>query len=164
MNGAASSAQSGCPFHGSAAGRSFDPFGPAYQADPAEALRWSREGEPVFFSEPLGYWVVSRYDDIKAIFRDPILFSPANVLEKITPPSPEAVEVLRRANYGMNRTLVNEDEPAHMARRRVLLDAFTPEALAAHQPMVRDLVRAKLDAIADRGRSDLVADCCGTCR
>lgn len=158
MNGAASSAQSGCPFHGSAAGRSFDPFGPAYQADPAEALRWSREGEPVFFSEPLGYWVVSRYDDIKAIFRDPILFSPANVLEKITPPSPEAVEVLRRANYGMNRTLVNEDEPAHMARRRVLLDAFTPEALAAHQPMVRDLVRAKLDAIADRGRSDLVAD------
>ena len=52
------------------------------------------------------------------------------MLEKITPPSPEAVEVLRRANYGMNRTLVNEDEPAHMARRRVLLDAFTPEALA----------------------------------
>lgn len=49
----------------------------------------------MFFSEALGYWVVSRYDDIKAIFRDPITFSPAIVLEKITPPSPEAVEVLR---------------------------------------------------------------------
>lgn len=158
MDGAAQPTLSGCPFHGSEAGRSFDPFGPAYQADPADALRWSREAEPVFYSEPLGYWVVSRYDDIKAIFRDPILFSPANVLEKITPPSPEAVEVLARANYAMNRTLVNEDEPAHMARRRVLLDAFTPEALAAHRPMVRDLVRARLDAMVDKGRSDLVAD------
>lgn len=146
----------GCPF--SARARAFDPFGPEYQADPAEALRWSRDAEPVFFSESLGYWVVSRYDDIKSIFRDPITFSPAIALEKITPPTPEAVEVLRRADYGMNRTLVNEDEPAHMARRRVLLDAFTPEALASHAPMVRRLVREKLDAIIDRGRSDLVAD------
>ncbi|WP_299362973.1 cytochrome P450/oxidoreductase [uncultured Paracoccus sp.] len=146
----------GCPF--SARARSFDPFGPEYQADPAEALRWSREAEPVFFSETLGYWVVSRYDDIKAIFRDPITFSPAVALEKITPPTPEAVAVLARAGYAMNRTLVNEDEPAHMARRRVLMDAFTPEALAAHVPMVRDLVRARLDAIIDAGQSDLVAD------
>ena len=145
-----------CPF--SERARSFDPFGPAYQADPAEALRWSREEEPVFYSEALGYWVVSRYDDIKAVFRDNITFSPANALEKITPATPEAMEVLKREGYGMNRTLVNEDEPAHMARRRLLLDAFAPEALAAHAPMVRRLVRERLDDIIDRGQSDLVQD------
>ncbi|MBA4491097.1 cytochrome P450/oxidoreductase [Paracoccus sp. S1E-3] len=149
-------AAGGCPF--SARARSFDPFGPAYQADPAEALRFSRDGEPVFFSEALGYWVVSRYADIKAVFRDNLTFSPANALEKITPASPEALAVLAREGYAMNRTLVNEDEPAHMARRRLLLDAFTPEALAAHIPMVRKLVQEKLDAIIDRGQSDLVED------
>ncbi len=146
----------GCPF--SSRATNFDPFGPAFQADPAEALRWSRDAEPVFFSEPLGYWVVSRYDDIKAIFRDNITFSPAIALEKITPPTPEALAVLKREGYAMDRTLVNEDEPAHMARRRVLMDAFAPEALARHAPMVRRLVRDKLDAIIDRGHSDLVAD------
>ena len=92
------------------------------------------------------------------MFRDNLTFSPANALEKITPASAEALAVLAREGYGMNRTLVNEDEPAHMARRRLLLDAFTPEALAAHIPMVRQLVQSKLDAIIDRGRSHLVED------
>ncbi|MFD1795214.1 cytochrome P450 [Paracoccus aurantiacus] len=145
-----------CPF--SAQARSFDPFGPAYQQDPSEALRFSRDSEPVFYSEAMGYWVVSRYDDIKAVFRDNITFSPANALEKITPATPEAMDVLKREGYGMNRTLVNEDEPVHMARRRALLDAFAPEALAEHAPMVRRLVREKMDAIIDRGQSDLVED------
>ena len=146
----------GCPF--SAKASQFDPFGSEYQADPADALRWSREAEPVFYSDALNYWVVSRYDDIKAVFRDNITFSPANALERITPPSEEALALLKREGYGMNRTLVNEDEPVHMARRRALLDAFAPDALAAHAPMVRALVREKLDAIIDRGQSDLVED------
>ena len=145
-----------CPF--SERARRFDPFGPEYQADPPGALAWSREEEPVFYSEVLGYWVVSRYDDIKAIFRDPITFSPRIALEKITPPTEEALEILRGYDYAMNRTLVNEDEPVHMQRRRALMDAFTPEALEAHAPMVRRLVRARLDAIIDRGEADLVAE------
>lgn len=145
-----------CPF--SQRARRFDPFGPEYQADPPGALRWSRESEPVFYSEVLGYWVVSRYDDIMAIFRDPITFSPRIALEKMTPPTEEALEILRRHDYAMNRTLVNEDEPVHMERRRALLDAFTPEALEAHAPMVRRLVREKVDAFIDRGEADLVAE------
>ncbi len=145
----------GCPF--SSRARQFDPFGPDYQTDPAEALRWSREGEPVFFSEVLNYWVVSRYDDIKAIFRDNITFSPAIALEKITPPTEESLAVLKRYDFNLQRTLVNEDEPVHMERRRALLDAFAPEALEAHAPMVRELVRTRLDAIIDKGEADLVA-------
>ena len=156
MNKPVSSAAGGCPF--SARARNFDAFDAPFQADPAEALRWAREEEPVFYSEALGYWVVTRYEDIKAIFRDNITFSPSIALEKITPSTPEALEVLKRYDFGMNRTLVNEDEPVHMERRRALLDAFTPEALEAHAPMVRRLVREKLDKIIDRGRADLMAE------
>ena len=53
--------------------------------NPAEALKWSRDEEPVFYNPKLGYWVVSRYDDVKSVFRDNILFSPCIALEKITP-------------------------------------------------------------------------------
>ncbi len=143
-----------CPFSKEAA--AFDAFSDRYQGDPAEALRWSRDQEPVFFSPKLGYWVVSRYDDIKAVFRDNILFSPRFALEKITPATPEAIEVLKGYGYGMNRTLVNEDEPAHMARRRVLMDHFLPPNLEAKQDMVRRLTREKVDAFIDKGRVDLV--------
>ena len=146
----------GCPISGNAA--AFDPFSLAYQRDPAGTLAWAREEEPVFYSPELGYWVVTRYDDVKAVFRDNILFSPAIALEKITPAPPEAAAILQRYGYAMNRTMVNEDEPDHMERRRLLMDAFLPEALAKHEPAVRALARQYMDRFIDKGRADLVAE------
>nr|WP_235953607.1 cytochrome P450/oxidoreductase [Noviherbaspirillum galbum] len=154
MDAAAKAAPNGCPISARAA--AFDPFDDAYQQDPPDYVRWSRDDEPVFFSPRLGYWVVTRYQDIKAIFRDNITFSPSIALEKITPTGPEANAVLASYGYAMNRTLVNEDEPAHMARRRVLMAPFTPEALKEHEPMVRELARAYVDRFIDDGRADLV--------
>ncbi|MFX1761708.1 cytochrome P450/oxidoreductase [Paraburkholderia sp. A1RI-2L] len=143
-----------CPVSANAA--AFDPFSDGYQQDPPEYVRWAREQEPVFYSPQLGYWVVTRYDDIKAIFRDNLTFSPSIALEKITPTGPEANAVLESYGYAMNRTLVNEDEPAHMPRRRVLMEPFTPEQLKRHEPLVRRLAREYVDRFIDTGRADLV--------
>ncbi|MGF6770262.1 cytochrome P450/ferredoxin-NADP reductase [Paraburkholderia sp. GAS199] len=151
---AAPAAPGGCPVSHRAA--EFDPFGDGYQQDPPEYVRWAREQEPVFYSPRLGYWVVTRYDDIKAIFRDNLTFSPSIALEKITPTGPEANEVLASYGFALNRTLVNEDEPAHMPRRRALMDPFTPEELLHHEPMVRALAREYVDRFIDDGRADLV--------
>jgi len=143
-----------CPVSDNAA--AFDPFQEAYLTDPANALRWSRDQEPIFYSPKLGYWVVSRYDDIKAIFRDNILFSPSIALEKITPVSQDALNTLKRYDYAMDRTLVNEDEPAHLERRRALMHSFMPEELEHSEPMVRQLTRRYVDRIVDSGKADLV--------
>jgi len=151
---AAARAPNGCPVSHRAA--AFDPFSDGYQQDPPEYVRWAREQEPVFYSPQLGYWVVTRYEDIKAIFRDNITFSPSIALEKITPTGPEANEVLAGYGFALNRTLVNEDEPAHMPRRRALMEPFTPEHLKHHEPLVRQLARAYVDRFIDDGRADLV--------
>jgi len=163
-------ATGGCPMHGgadfgrsptgcpiSAGAAAFDPFEGPYQVDPAEALAWARAEEPVFYSPKLGYWIVTRYDDVKAVFRDHILFSPSIALEKITPAPPEALPILQSYGYAMDRTMVNEDEPAHMERRRLLLESFAPEALALHEPAIRQLTRQYMDRFIDRGEVDLVA-------
>ncbi|MES2533955.1 MAG: cytochrome P450/oxidoreductase [Pseudomonadota bacterium] len=147
-------APGGCPVSQRAA--DFDPFGDGYQQDPPEYVRWAREQEPVFYSPQLGYWVVTRFEDIKAIFRDNITFSPSIALEKITPTGPEANAVLASYGFALNRTLVNEDEPAHMPRRRALMDPFTPEELKHHEPMVRQLARDYVDRFINDGRADLV--------
>jgi cytochrome P450/ferredoxin-NADP reductase len=136
----------------------FDPFEGEYQVDPADSLRWSRDEEPVFFSPKLRYWVVTRYDDVKAIFRNNILFSPSIALEKITPAPPEAQEILKRYGYAMDRTMVNEDEPAHMERRRLLMDSFSPEALSKHETSIRQLTQRYVDRFIDKGEVDLVAE------
>lgn len=152
----------GCPVHGAqgacpaVGAERFDPFSSGYLDDPAQYLRWAREQQPVFFSEALGYWVVTRYEDVKGVFRNHRDFSPSNALEKLTPPSEEAQAVMASYGYAMNRTLVNEDEPAHMARRRLLLGPFTPEAVREHEPLARRLAREYVDRFIDSGRVDLV--------
>lgn len=157
FGGQAGQAKQGCPVSDPAAlAEAFDAFEGPYQIDPAEALRWSRDQLPVFYAPKLGYWVVSRYDDIKAVFRDNILFSPKNVLEKITPATDEAMGILKSYGYAMNRTMVNEDEPAHMERRRALMDHFLPANLENQQDMVRRLTREKIDGFIGSGRVDLV--------
>ncbi|WP_238366993.1 cytochrome P450/oxidoreductase [Mesobacterium pallidum] len=156
MDGHQATGAEGCPFHAQAA--AFDPFDTPYQADPAEALRWSREQLPVFFAPRLGYWVVSRYDDIKAVFRDNITYSPCIVLEKITPVRPEALEILKGYDFALNRTLVNEDEPAHMARRRALMEHFIPENLEPRAARIRALTAERIDRFINRGRAELVGD------
>ena len=151
----AAGAPPGCPA-ASVRAAAFDPFSDGYQQDPPSYVAWSREEEPVFYSERLGYWVVTRYEDIKRIFRDNAVFSPAVALEKITPTSQAAEEVLASYDYGMKRTLVNEDEPQHMARRRALMEPFSAEHLARREPMVRALTRSYVDAFIGDGRADLV--------
>jgi cytochrome P450/ferredoxin-NADP reductase len=153
--GDAARAPNGCPVSARAA--AFDPFDPAYMLAPTEYLRWALEQEPVFYSPRLGYWVVTRYDDVKAVFRDNILFSPAVALEKITPATNEAQRILDGYGYAMQRTMVNEDEPWHMERRRLLMDAFLPDRLMRLEPQVRALTREAMDRFVDDGKADLVA-------
>src|SRR5690606_18863515 len=131
-------------------------FQDAYIVNPSEYVRWAREQLPVFYSPELDYWVVTRYAAIKDIFRDPVTFSPSNVLEPVAAPAPEVAEILKQYDYNMSRTLVNEDEPMHMARRRVLMAPFTPEHLRDHEPMVRQLVTEAIDSFIDDGEADLV--------
>lgn len=150
-----------CPFHASAqlneqAAR-FDMFDASYQTSPTESLKKFREEKPIFFSEAMNYWVVTRYNDIKEIFRDPVLFSARNVLEKFTPNSQEADSVLASYNYAMNKTLVNEDEPIHTERRRELLDAFSSPNLEELRETTRNLVKKQVDGFIDDGKVELLS-------
>lgn len=150
----------GCPFDGASARHlsteDFDAFDQAYQLDPAAALKWMRDQEPVFYSKTLGYWVVCRYDDVKQVFRDNVTFSARIALERMTPAPAEVGPILEKYNYAMHRTLVNEEEPLHMERRRILQDTFLPENLAQFEPMVRRLTREYMNRFIDKGEVDLV--------
>lgn len=148
-----------CPFgfgSGSRATDSFDPFSLDYQLNPGEHAKWARENEPIFYSEDLGYWVVTRYADVQEVFRDNITYSPSEALEKITPLTDEAKQILADHDFALRRTLVNEDEPDHTARRRALGGAFDTEHLIEHEEMVRRLVAERIDRFIDDGRVDLV--------
>lgn len=146
----------GCPISHQAA--AFDPFKGDYQVNPADSLRLARAEEPVFYSPVLDYWVVTRYDDIKEIFKNPELFSAAITLEQITPVSEEAIEILDGYDFAPGPTIVNEDEPIHTARRRALFAPFEADAVADLAPMITEVVNDYIDRFVKRGQADLVDD------
>ena len=47
----------------------FDPFLPGFNADPFPHYQRLREADPVHQS-PLGFWVLTRYEDCVAVLRD----------------------------------------------------------------------------------------------
>ena len=62
----------------------FTPFDPAFAENPYPAFSALRERSPVHHVEGLG-WLVSRYDDVVAICRDPGLWSSKSVQVKSRP-------------------------------------------------------------------------------
>lgn len=48
-----------------------------YFQDPYPALRAIREATPLYWSEAWGVWVVTRHEDVLAIFKEPRIFSNA---------------------------------------------------------------------------------------
>ncbi|HEX8869373.1 MAG TPA: hypothetical protein VF821_27175, partial [Lentzea sp.] len=106
--------------------------------------------EPVQFCD--GRWVVSAYDDVRAILADPVTFLPDNALTAVTPVAPAALRSLVRARFSLPPTLANNGSESHAALRRLVASFFTPSRVAAAEPRIRALVLERL------GGTDLVRD------
>ena len=133
----------------------FDPFGDAFQAEPASALR---EAGPVFFSEILGWYVVTRYEDVRAISRDTESFSSKIFGEPMTPLSDRASATLAEYGFTGSASLGSLDPPLHPARRKLMHEPYKPVNTAAWEPRVREIHTEYIDAFAARGRAELVGD------
>ena len=102
----------GCPM------MHFDPFGNDYLADPYAFYQWAQKQQPIFYSETLKYWVLTRYDDIKGALKDAETFSSRNATDPFTPVTPTTATVFRDGGYAMQRVLLNADAEPLLERVR----------------------------------------------
>jgi hypothetical protein len=110
-----------------------------------------RDADPVHYVEDGDYWVLSRYSDVRAAVLDTGLYSSASGL---------TVRYDERAAAGLADAapMVMLDPPEHTAFRELIGRGYTPRRVAAIEPQVRRFVRARLDAIAELGECDIVAE------
>ena len=93
-----------------------------------------------------GYWIVSKYEDIKTISRKPLLFSSAHGTN---------VEDRAEEEVGIN-SMITMDPPAHQRYRKLVSGGFTPRAIASQEPHHREIVGQILDTALARGQCDFV--------
>jgi len=152
-----STAEARCPV--SPFAEKFDPFTESYLQDPYSLWAQAREEAPVFYSPSLGYWIVSRYDDVRQIFMDTDAFSAAISITPLKELCPAAIDELVKAQMVMGPSLVNEDPPLHTDRRRHIRDALvSPARIEKVRPRIREFANQFIDRFMQRGRADLVAD------
>ena len=143
-----------CPHSGLAA--DFDPWGAEYIADPYPFFARARAEEPVFYSPQTDLWMVSRYDDIWAVLRDPARFSAANALSPVSPFTPEAQRILLEGDYTLKPALTNNDPPDHTRVRGHINRAFSARRIAQLEPQIRRYTDGLIDAFVAAGRAELI--------
>ncbi len=125
---------------------------PGFTDDPYPWLAALRAQAPVH-RNPDGTYVLTRYDDLTAVYRNPKVWSSDKTVDfapKFGPASPL---------YEHHTTsVVFIDPPDHTRIRALFQHAFTRRALSALQPRIETLIDSYLDAFADKGEIELVED------
>lgn len=124
---------------------------PAYHEDPHSALRRAREQYPVALT-PSGEPVVLTYAEVERLARDPRLES--NAVPMLTGVGITEGPLLE----WWRLMLTNLNGPEHDRQRALVSRAFTPRAIDALRPRIRELTRSRLLAHARTGVLDFVRD------
>lgn len=118
---------------------------------------WLRDNAPVYWhDEPdgPGFWVVTRYDDVASVGRQPSVFSSEPTI-MIADPMPLASEL------GDHKMLLMMDPPLHTQFRKVISREFTRGPAARLKPRIAELSAQIIDKVIATGECDFVADIAG---
>ena len=113
-----------------------------------------RHADPAHHAADGDYWVFSRYADVQAAVLDTAAYSSARGLTV-------RYDELTAAGLTDVAPLVMLDPPEHTAFRALIGRGYTPRRVAAIEPHVRQFARARLNAIAEMGECDIVAELFG---
>jgi cytochrome P450 len=136
----------------------YNPLLSAVQADPYPYYATLRERAPVYFHEQLGWYIVSRYEDVVAVTKNPAAFSSARAIvtqERLDEAEQEAPYTLRNYRRGI---LISEDPPTHTKTRGLVTRAFTPKRTSELEPRIRQLARELISQLPASGEFDLIKD------
>jgi cytochrome P450 len=135
-----------------------DPFDFARYADPYPNYRRVREAAPVYWSELLGSWVLTRYADIKAALLDQRLSAALTREAQAAQLSEDLRRQLAPVDELLGRWVLFQDNPAHRRIRQALSAAFNARVIEQLRPRIQQRADDLIDAARERGEMDLVAD------
>lgn len=119
---------------------------------PHEYFEFLRREMPVAWVDHLeedgsGYWVVTKWDDVMEVERDPELFS-SNLGGTMIEPLGGGVELM----------MLNQDPPRHTRLKLLVSRLFTPRHIRSIEESIRVAARDIVDKVAPKGEIDLVTE------
>ncbi len=126
----------------------FNPYKRDIKDDPHTMLRQLREQAPVN-QTPEGRWRLSRYADIQKLLKNSSVGM--RDLDGCIPDH-------TREESDASKFMLRMDPPDHDRLRGLVSKAFTPRALAAIEPQVRQMTNDELNKVVPKGEMDFAAE------
>ncbi|MBO0778330.1 MAG: cytochrome P450 [Ktedonobacteraceae bacterium] len=130
---------------------------PVYLANPYHLYRQLRAHDPVYWDEAMQAWVLTRYEEVQAVLRDPRCSKehfPADVSQFPEPMREQGATIL----HILSRQMLFLDAPDHTRLRRLVSQAFTPRRIALMRASIQALVNRLLDAVQGKEQMDVIAE------
>jgi pimeloyl-[acyl-carrier protein] synthase len=128
--------------------------------DPYPLLRQLRTVEPVYWSESIGGWILTRYDDIVPTFRDVAHFTNHGRFAKAVEylPSEARQKLAPFENHYRQKNLLQSDPPDHTRLRALIVKVFNANSIEAMRSMIRKVVNEVVDRVESRRQMDVIRD------
>lgn len=123
----------------------YNPFDRAIAENPYPTYRWLRDDAPVYHNERIGFYALSRFDDVLAAHLDTKTFISSRGV------------TIEGLDQGQD-LLINKDDPLHTVHRKLVSRMFTPRAIGDLEPAVRRISAEMLEAARGRNELDVVHD------
>jgi cytochrome P450 len=131
----------------------FNPLEEGFIEWPYDQYAKLRVQDPVHRSDLLHGWVLTRYDDVSTVLRDPTI---SVEIENATPtPITQNEQDTRESRERDGRTVVLLDDPEHAMFRKLLARPFRPRELGDFEAMIHRRVHERLDSLRDEGRTEI---------
>lgn len=144
-----------CPLgHGAEAPADHHGYEPFQQENPFPAYQQMRAEQPVMFDERVGYYVVTKHDDVKAVFDDWETFSSENAQAPVRERGTQAKKIMEEGGFTAYSGLSARVPPEHTRIRAIAQKAFTPRRFKVLEPAIRENVVQRLDEMLQRPERD----------
>ncbi len=130
-----------------------------FLTDPYPTLARLREEDPVYWSDSIGGWLLTRYADVEDSFLDVGHFTSHGRLAKVLDhlPAESQARLPFFAAWHGRKSLIFSDPPDHTRLRRLVLHAgFLPGQVAAMRPRVEAIVGQLLDEVEGDGGMEAI--------
>ncbi len=130
-----------------------------FYANPYPVYQLLRSEDPVHWSEIMGSWILTRYEDVMSSMRDAHLFSNAGRHALSLNRLPEALQKKAKPIYDHYAVgLIHSDPPDHTRIRALVNKVFTTQAMECLRPRIHSIVNQLLDAVSEAGKMDVIRD------
>ncbi len=132
-----------------------NPYAWDFHNDPYPTYKRLREEAPAYHNDRLGFWAISRHEDVEAAFRDWKMYSNKDGV---------ALEALPQSVTKM-MSILGMDPPLHNDIRRIVVHVFTAKQMDAMEEGIRQMAVKYVRSLVDKSKAgepiDFIEDFAG---